>query len=324
MKQLLTQIAKALGAKTTSREWQDFLGRFETHGAHLHALFYALYGQRADFEQHFATLIREVAQSWLARDSALKTRDAEREANPRWFQSEKMVGGIAYVDLFAGDLAGLRAKLPYFKELGLTYLHLMPLFKAPEGNSDGGYAVSSYREVNPSLGTMAQLRELADELRQEGISLCLDFIFNHTSDEHEWAKRALSGDPVYRDFYHIMPRAEADSYDPMLREIFPINIRALLQRSNTGPAIRRISGCGPHLTAFNSICATTTRPCLSRWPSEMLFIANVGVDVLRMDAVAFIWKQLGTVCENLPEAHTLIQAFNAVARIAAPSLLFKS
>jgi glycosidase len=62
----------------------------------------------------------------------------------------------------------------------------------------------------------------------------------------------------------------------------------------------------------------------NKMAEELLFIANLGVEVLRLDAVAFIWKQMGTSCENLPEAHMLIQAFNAVTRIAAPSLLFKS
>ena len=131
-------------------------------------------------------------------------------------------GGVCYVDLFAGDLSGLRAKLPYLKELGLTYLHLMPLFKAPEGDSDGGYAVSDYREVDPRLGVMDDLRALATELRQHGISLVLDFVFNHTSDEHRWAQAAQAGDEEFADFYFVFPdRTLPDAYDRTLREIFP-------------------------------------------------------------------------------------------------------
>ena len=133
-----------------------------------------------------------------------------------------MLGGVCYVDLFAGNLDGVRAQIPYFKELGLTFLHLMPLFSSPAGNNDGGYAVSSYREVNPSLGTMAQLSALAAELRANGISLVLDFVFNHTSDEHEWARRAQAGDPVYTEFYYLFPdRTMPDAYDKNLREVFP-------------------------------------------------------------------------------------------------------
>jgi amylosucrase len=283
-------------------------------------------------------LVTLAAQSWLGRSPELKALDAQREAHPHWFQSEHMLGGIVYVDLFAGDLDGVRAKLPYFKELGLTYLHLMPLFKAPDGNSDGGYAISSYREVNPTLGTIDQLRELIHELHENGISLCLDFIFNHTSDEHVWAQKALAGDRAYRDYYYIMLRAEADLYDRHLREIFPDQHPGAFTplshwHSPPNPLPSFDSRSGEEgaeewiWTTFNSfqLDLRYSNPAVfNAMAEEMLFIANLGVDVLRMDAVAFIWKQLGTVCENLPEAHILIQAFNAVARIAAPSLLFKS
>jgi amylosucrase len=255
-----------------------------------------------------------------------------------------MLGGIAYADLYAGNLDGIRAKIPYFKELGLTYLHLMPLFKCPENNSDGGYAVSSYREVNPALGNMAQLRALAADLRHEGISLCLDFIFNHTSDEHVWAQKALAGDPKYREFYLIMPRDQADAYDRNLREIFPDQHpggftplahwlkaddgRWTIDDAEPSSIVHRPSSLNEWVwTTFNSFqwdLNYANPEVFNAMAEEMLFIANIGVDVMRMDAVAFIWKKLGTSCENLPEAHTLIQAFNAVARIAAPSLIFKS
>jgi amylosucrase len=323
---IATTIARQHKFKASSAEWRQFEKRFAEHGPHLHALFRSLYGGRPDFDQQFAKLITTVALAWMDRPADLQALDAQREADPRWFQSEKMLGGIAYVDLFGGDLKGIRAKLPYFKSLGLTYLHLMPLFKAPDGNSDGGYAVSSYRDVNPALGTMKELRALAKDLRKAGISLCLDFIFNHTSDEHEWAKRALAGDPDYRAFYYFMSRSEADRFDPHLREIFPD------QHPGAFTALSRWvdseqAGDTWVWTTFNSFqwdLRYENPAVFTAMAAEMLFIANVGVDVLRMDAVAFIWKQLGTVCENLPEAHTLIQAFNAVARIAAPSLLFKS
>jgi amylosucrase len=294
------------------------------HGPHLRALLFSLYGQRDDFEAQYQALLDIAARAWAERSPELKALDAARQQNPRWFQSEQMLGGIAYVDLYAGNLNGLREKLPYFKELGLTYVHLMPLFKAPEGNSDGGYAVSSYRDVNPALGAMSELRELAAEFRREGISLCLDFIFNHTSDEHEWAKKAFAGDAVYREFYFFMTRPEADAYDRNLREIFPD------QHPGAFTNVSRWTGQPSDTwiwTTFNSfqLDLRYENPAVfNAMAEEMLFIANVGVDVLRMDAVAFIWKRLGTNCENLPEAHTLIQAFNAVARIAAPSLLFKS
>jgi len=332
---LLQRLAQRVHANTQSIDWQVFTKRLEQHYSHLRGLLFSLYGGRSDFAQQIEDLLALAASAWLDRAPTLKTLDAEREANPRWFQANQMLGGIAYVDLFAGDLEGVRAKLPYFKELGLTYLHLMPLFKAPEGNSDGGYAVSSYREVNPKLGTMMQLRALANELREAGISLCVDFIFNHTSDEHEWAAHAFAGDQHYRDFYLFMSRAQADEYDRNLREIFPDQHPGAFtplshwdRTTDDGrPATDPARSSEWVWTTFNSfqIDLNYANPAVfNAMAGEMLFLANVGVDVLRMDAVAFIWKRLGTVCENLPEAHTLIQAFNAVARIAAPSLLFKS
>jgi amylosucrase len=213
----------------------------------------------------------------------------------------------------------LPARIPYFKELGLTYLHLMPLFLAPEPHSDGGYAVSSYREVNPKLGTMEQLRGLAAELRANGISLVVDFIFNHTSDEHDWARRAAQGDPEFSDYYWIFPdRTMPDAFERDAREIFPDD--------HPGSFVKMPDGRWVWAT-FHSFQwdLNYSNPAVFRaMAGEMLFLANQGVDILRMDAVAFIWKQLGTPCENLPEAHTLLQAFNAVCRLAAPSLLFKS
>ncbi|MFC1466720.1 MAG: amylosucrase [Candidatus Brachytrichaceae bacterium NZ_4S206] len=326
----LARLAARIQADPNSADWQTFARRVRAQHGHLRALLFAIYGQRADFDRCVEDVLATAATAWLARPADLKALDAEREANPRWFQSHQMIGGIAYVDLFAGNLDGVRDKIPYFKELGLTYLHLMPLFECPTGNSDGGYAVSSYREVNPALGTMDQLRALAGALRREGISLCLDFIFNHTSDEHIWARRAIAGDPKYRAFYRILPRREADLYDRNLREIFPDQHPGAFS-----PLSRWTGALGDDAhpdaewvwTTFNSFqwdLNYANPEVFNAMAEEMLFLANVGVDVLRMDAVAFIWKQLGTNCENLPEAHLLIQAFNAVARIAAPSLLFKS
>ncbi len=330
------RLAERLGADSRSADWRAFAERLRAQGDRLRALLFVLYGHRDDFEQRFEDILATAAAAWLARPAELKALDAEREANPRWFQSEHMLGGIAYVDLFAKNLDGVRERIPYFKELSLTYLHLMPLFKCPEHNSDGGYAVSSYREVNPALGTMDELRDLAGDLRREGISLCLDFIFNHTSDEHEWARRAIAGDPKYRAFYRIMPRSEADLYDRHLREIFPDQHPGAFSPLSRWVAEEGISNSPSPLppseeawvwTTFNSFqwdLNYANPEVFNAMAEEMLFIANLGVEVLRMDAVAFIWKRLGTNCENLPEAHLLIQAFNAVARIAAPSLLFKS
>ncbi|MEZ6046386.1 MAG: alpha-amylase family glycosyl hydrolase [Planctomycetaceae bacterium] len=68
----------------------------------------------------------------------------------------------------------------------------MPLFAVRPGNSDGGYAISNYRSVDPRLGTIDDLRLLVDDMREAGISLVLDFVFNHTSDDHEWSRLKLN------------------------------------------------------------------------------------------------------------------------------------
>jgi amylosucrase len=297
----------------------SFAARLDAHFPNLCELFAAIYGERDDCLDHLADLVVLAARSWRERSPDLKAHDQVREADPRWFQSNAMLGGVCYVDRYAENLAGIRAQIPYFKELGLTYLHLMPLFLCPEKNSDGGYAVSSYREVNPALGTMEELRDLATQLRSAGISLVVDFIFNHTSNEHQWAKAALAGDREYEQFYWIFPDREMpDAYERTTREIFPDD--------HPGSFVPLGDGRWVWATFYGfQWDLNYSNPAVFRaMAGEMLFLANQGVEFLRMDAVAFIWKKLGTACESLPEAHTLIRCFNAVCRLAAPSLLFKS
>lgn len=303
-----------------SPAWHHFEERLTTHFPRLFHLLVGLYGRHYDFFYHLTQIVTLAARSWLERADDLKALDTEREANPTWHQSEQMLGGVCYVDLFASDLKTLRAKIPYFKELGLTYLHLMPLFNAPAGDSDGGYAVSDYRTVDARLGTMEDLRQLATALRKEGISLVLDFVFNHTSDEHRWAQAALAGDVDRAAYYFFFPdRTLPDAYDRTLREIFPDqHPGSFSYRQENGQWV---------WTTFNTFQwdLNYSNPMVFyEMASEMLFLANVGCEVLRLDALAFIWKEMGTDCENLPEAHQLVQAFNTLLRIAAPTLLFKS
>ncbi len=318
---LLPRVEQAFAAVGGNvADWAAFEQRLSREWPRLFELLLGLYGSQYDFFYHLEQLLIAMAQSWSERPLWLKQRDAAREADSEWFQSERMMGGVLYVDRFCGTLNRLREFIPYFNELGLTYLHLMPLFAVPEGNNDGGYAVSSYREVNPQIGTTEELAALARELDSAGISLVLDFVFNHTSDEHEWARRAQAGDPEYQDFYLLFPdRTMPDAYERTLREIFPTVRRGSF---TWRPDVQRWVW-----TTFNSFQwdLNYANPAVFRaMAAEMLFLANLGVAVLRLDAVPFIWKRLGTNCENQPEAHQIIQAFNAIARVAAPSLLFKS
>ena len=298
----------------------EFEVRLADHWPELFELLFDLYGDRYDFFFHLEQILLTAAHAWVHRPESLREIDRHRINDPEWFASEKMVGGALYVDLFSENLGRLRESIGYFQELGLTYLHLMPLFAVRPGDNDGGYAISNYRSVDPRLGTIEDLRELAIELRAVGITLVLDFVFNHTSDDHDWAKLAQSGNQEYQDFYYIFPDREIpDQYEATLREIFPT-----VRRGN----FTWHDGMEQWVwTTFNSFQwdLNYSNPAVFRaMLEEMFFIADTGIDILRLDAVAFIWKEMGTGCENLPNAHKLIRAFNQLARIATPGLLFKS
>ena len=285
----------------------------------LRSLFHEIYVDAPTADAEFDGLLADLERSWSERPAEMRALDERHEADPDWFSSNQMLGGVCYVDLYAGTLDGVRDRIPYFRELGLTYLHLMPLFLAPEENSDGGYAVSSYRDVSPALGTMADFEALAADLRENGISLVVDFVFNHTSNEHDWARKAIARDPFFEDFYLIFPdRTMPDRYELTTREIFPDD--------HPGSFVPLADGRWMWATFYHfQWDLNYANPAVFRaMAGELLQLANRGVNILRMDAVAFIWKRLGTSSENLSEAHLLLQAFNAVCRIAAPSLLFKS
>jgi len=317
---LLPRVEARLKDSVDPAEWEGYLERLRRHFPRLFERLYALYGTHYDFFYHLENMLVSATEMWLARPAELKALDAMREMDRDWYLSNRMVGAMCYVDLFADDLKNLREKISYLTELGITYLHLMPLFKVPEGDNDGGYAVSSYREVNPSLGNMEELRELATEMRNHGISLVIDFVFNHTSDEHEWAKKALDGDPQYQAYYYMFPdRSLPDQYEASMGEIFP--------QDHPGAFTYRTRIRKWVWTTFNNFQwdLNYSNPALfNRMLEEMLFLANQGVEVLRLDAVAFLWKEMGTSCQNLPQAHWVIQAFNAFASIAAPAMVLKS
>lgn len=305
---------------TNPCDWRSFRSRLVDYFPHLYWRYFKLYASHPEFNYYLEDLILTCARSWISRNQVLKELDNAREDDPLWFQSNQMLGGVCYVDLFAGNLKSLRAKIPYFKELGITYLHLMPIYRVPESENDGGYAVSSYREVNPAIGNIQELAELAGDLRKEHISLVLDLVFNHTSDEHDWTLNALSGDPDCQDYYLMFPDREIpDAYELYLREIFPDEHPGAFTYQEE---IDQWVWTTFHTYQWDLNYANPA--VFNNMVDEMLFLANLGVEVLRLDAVAFTWKKLGTNCENLPEAHILIQAFNAVARIASPALLFLS
>lgn len=322
LQRLLPELEDAFAEQLESVpfDWHRFKNRLNREWERLFSHLHELYGWQYDFHYTLERILRSLIRSWLERPEELRALDERREGDPEWFHSQEMVGIVLYVDLFSDHLAKLKDHIPYFKKLGLTYLHLMPLFSTPHGENDGGYAVSDYRSINPDLGTMEELQELASVLHDQGISLVLDFVFNHTSDEHEWALRAKSGDPDFMAYYFTFPDRELpDQFQRYLRDIFPeVRRGSFTWCEELGRWV---------WTTFNSYqwdLNYANAEVFRAMAEEMLFLANRGIEVLRLDAVAFLWKRLGTNCENQPEAHTIIRAFNAMARIVAPALLFKS
>lgn len=291
-----------------------FRKRLEQNFPALFDHFLELYGARYDALFHLRRLVGA-----LAAHQETKHHSGLPEGDTPWYLGEDQVGMAVYVDLFGGDLKGMIRRIPYLETLGITYLHLMPLYSAPEENSDGGYAVSDYRKVDPRLGTNKELQALARALHKRGIRLVLDFVFNHTSDEHGWARAALAGDRRFQDFYFLLEEAEARAYDSTLREIFPTVRRGSFTYNET---------LGRWVwTTFNSFqwdLNYANPDVFVSVAEEMLHLVAMGADVLRLDALAFVWKELGTVCESLPKAHTVIQTFNLCLRIAAPHVHFKS
>lgn len=317
--QLLSTVREHLDEGDVVGDDGEFRARLEAHLPRLVELLAQVYGHREDLAEQILGVVALAAAARAQRSEELRALDRAREQQPDWFLSNTALGGVCYVDRYAGDLEGLRAEIPYFREIGLNYLHLMPLFDAPEGESDGGYAVSSYRRVRPDLGDMDQLRLLAADLRAQGIALVVDFVFNHTSNEHEWAQRALAGEKRFEDYYWIFPdREQPDAFERTTREIFP--------EDHPGSFVPLEDGRWVWATfhRYQWDLNYSNPEVFRAMAGEMLFLANQGIDALRMDAVAFIWKELGTTSESRPEAHLLLRAFNEVCRLAAPSLLFKS
>jgi amylosucrase len=279
----------------------------------------AVYGGTADVPALARTLVLDALDAAARRPAELRRLDRRREIDPGWFQRARMVGYVCYADRFAGSLRGLTEHLDYLAELGVTYLHLMPLLRPRPGDSDGGYAVADYGEVDPRVGTMADLTELAGALHERGIALCVDLVLNHTAREHRWARAARAGDPEYRDYYLIYPdRAQPDAYEATLPEVFP----------GTAPgSFTLVEGLGWVWTTFRDFQwdLNYANPAVLRaMLGAMLDLANRGADVLRLDAAPFLWKRLGTDCQNQPEAHELVRVLRALTRLAAPGLALKA
>ncbi len=268
-------------------------------------------------------LVAIAARGYAERPDDLHALDERRLLRPDWIQQPDRFGYACYADRFAGDLPGLERRMSHLEDLGVTYLHLMPLLRPREGDSDGGYAVQDYRSVRSDLGSVDDLRDLATGLRARGISLVVDLVLNHVAREHAWARAAVAGDPTYRDYFHVFADragpAGPDAYEQTLLEVFPdFAPGSFTYDDELGAWV---------WTTFNAFqwdLDWSNADVLAEFAELVLFLANLGVEVLRLDAIAFLWKRLGTTCQNQPEVHAITQALRTVARIAAPATLFKA
>jgi amylosucrase len=318
--QLAEDAVDALGLD----EADAFLARVDVALPDIHTALTELYGDRAEVAALLDRALRVALDATAERPAELRRLDRRREIDPGWFQRTRMQGYVCYVDRFCGTLAELPARLDYLEELGTTYLHLMPLLQPRPGENDGGYAVMDYRAVDPRLGTMADLEDVASELHARGMSLCIDLVLNHTAREHPWARAWLDGDPAYAGFYTAFPdRRMPDAYDATIPEVFPD--RAPGSFSWVPEACAGAGGWvwttfWPYQWDLDYTNPAVTLAMLG----EITWLANRGVDVFRMDAVPFMWKRLGTSCQNQPEGHTLLQLLHALTRLAAPGVVFKA
>ena len=291
-----------------------FSTRLEERRDEMKRLYCGLYHNDETAFDYFCAMLE---RSFEGRKESLRALDDARLAEPGWFRSNKLLGMMLYVNAFAGNLRGVRSKLPYLEECGVNYLHLMPLLASPKGRSDGGYAVADFRTVQPELGTMEDLEALADDCREKGMSLCLDFVMNHTSEDHAWAKAARAGDAIARSRYYFYDSwDEPNIYEQTVPQVFP----------TTAP------GNFTWLNDCQQVVMTTFYPyqwdlnyanpmVFNDMTENMLFLANRGINVIRLDAVPYIWKELGTSCRNLPQVHSLVRLMRLACEVVCPSVL---
>ena len=293
---------------------REFALRFEQYGAELKQLSMELYRNDQGAWDYFVSLLKG---AYEARPEALKLMDRAREACPDWYKGNDLTGMLMYVGPFAGNLKGVQEKLGYIEEAGVNYLHLMPLLESPKDKSDGGYAVSDFRKVQPELGTMEDLAALANDCHQRGIAVCLDFVMNHTSDEHEWARRARAGDVSCQQRYFFYDGWDIpNAYEQTVPQVFP----------TTAPG--NFSWC----PEVGKVVMTTFWPyqwdlnyanpmVFNDMTDNMLYLCNHGVDIVRLDATPYIWKALGTSCRNLPQVHTLVRMMRLACEIVCPGTM---
>jgi amylosucrase len=315
---LLNSILDDLKPEIRRQDLRHFYTRLGANFYAIHSLFFTLYGHRDDFKVQMLRLVETMAKGYIERSPELERLDIQREQDHNWFLSQKWVGMALYSNGFAENLGDLENKIGYFQELGINMVHIMPILKCPIGKSDGGYAISDFREVDERVGDLEDIRRIAKEFRKRDILLVLDIVLNHTSDEHEWARKAIMGDRNFQDYYYIYENREIpDMFEENMPEVFP----------ETAPSNFTWNGEMEKwvMTVFHSyqwdLNYSNPRVFIEML-DIILFWANQGVDILRLDAVAFLWKKIGSSCQNERNAHLILQLMKDCCQVTAPGVLF--
>ena len=299
--------------KTQMQNKNEFERRLEARRDELKWLYMELYQNESMFQE----LLDQMKAFYKKRKESLKERDRAREKDKEWYRKKDMLGMMLYIDNFAGNLKGVQRKISYLKECNVSFIHLMPFLDTVPGRSDGGYAVADFRKVRPDLGAMDDLENLADKCHEKEIDLCMDFVMNHTSEDHEWAKRARKGEGEYmsRYFFYDNPWYPQE-YEKTVPQVFP----------TTAP------GNFTYLPEIGHYVMTTFYPyqwdlnyrnprVFNEMMYNFLFFANKGMDIIRIDAVPYIWKELGTSCRNLPQVHTIVRMMRMIGEIVCPATI---
>jgi amylosucrase len=297
---------------------KDFHLRMGANFPIISDLFQKIYSETTHQGEAFELLMDSLIKNFEERSTLQKERDLLRMSKPNWYSNQEIVGMMLYVDLFNTDFNGLKKKIPYFKDLGINTVHLMPFLDVPEFENDGGYAVRNYREVSARFGTMADFENLVQEFQKNDMNLVMDFVLNHCADQHEWAVKGRNGDPKYKDFFYFFPdRKLPNEYEKSMIDIFP----------DTAPGnFTFLPECNQWvMTLFYNYqwdLNYKNPMVLIEMIDTMLFWSNKGIDIFRFDAVAFMWKEIGKFNQNLPEVHVLLQLFKLCGQIVAPGVAY--
>jgi len=315
---MLNEILMELKPEIGEHRLRHFYTRLGANFYAIHSLFHLLYGERPDFKAHMVNLVETLAVRYMERSPQLRKSDLARERDYNWFLSQKWVGMALYCDRFSDDLKGLRTKLPYLQDLGINLLHIMPILDCPPEQADGGYAVRDFFKVDARYGSTEDVEALAATLKKRDMLLVLDVVVNHTSDEHEWARKARQGEKKYQDYYYVFDDREMpDTFEETMPEVFPATAPGNFTWDDAmGKWV---------MTVFNHYqwdLNYRNPAVLIEMIDIILFWANQGADILRLDAVAFLWKKIGSTCQNEREAHLLLQLMKDCCQVTAPGVLF--